>query len=43
MLFGIRQSVVTAINDDVFDLNQKDFADKRSYDVQTASKGTNHF
>ena len=33
MLFGIRQSVVTAINDDVFQLVENDYTDKRSYEV----------
>ena len=34
MLFGIRQSVITAIADDVFDLTDADIRDKRAYIVQ---------
>lgn len=33
MLFGIRQSVVTAMNDDVYQLSEKDYSDKRRYEV----------
>jgi hypothetical protein len=33
MLFGIRQSVLTAINDDVYQLTDKDFVDKRAYEM----------
>lgn len=37
MLFGIRQSVVTAKNDDVYDLSESDFSDKRAYVINGMS------
>lgn len=37
MLFGIRQSVITAMNDDVFDLTDADYGDKRRYEVNGMS------
>lgn len=40
MLFGIRQSVVTAKNDDVYDLQESDFSDKRSYVSNSISQSS---